>query len=869
MKYSESLHSFLQARKTQANADLIDRWSTDHETQMNVLPGDGEQVAGKRTCWSDGIDEWFNVRIPRGANAEPTWNDFEIRFPLDLRCDAVGSTGWNWKNLASVYVGFDFDDLLSHAEGIGISDEDLAKVRELAVQLTYIETRRSSGGKGIHLYCYLDSIPTATHTEHAALARAVLGKMSSDCNYDFASHVDACGQVLWFYSRKATAENHGFEIIHPASQTLTEADLPNWRSHVAVVTHQRTKVRINAVTDENQDTFEALASSRKIIPLDDSHKAQIEELQRSGFTTLWVADHHLLQTHTKALEALMESDKTLVGIFKTNSAGRNPGQPNCFLFPMLKGAWKVFRFSPGISEADTWSQDKQGWTICDFNKRPNLQTACVISGGLKDPDGGGFVFTDASQAVQAAELLGQTIKIDAPAGRQIILKTSKEGELVAQVAKEKGEKAPDGWIEKKGKFVKGFKTLEEDDSEQDSSAFDNIIRAMKTTAKQFAGWYIHEDGEWSSHPQANIKMVLQHLGLAKSDAEVTMGGAITKEWKLVSIPFASEYPGGRQWNLDAAQFKFKPADLEDDEAPHHPTWDRLYAHAGQELTPVLKTLPWAVEAGIRTGSDYFRAWIACAFRYPYEPLPLLFLFGPQNSGKSSCWEGLQELVTKGVVKADRALTNQSDFNGELAGCVIAVIEEKDISKSPGAAAKMKDVVTSRMLSIRKMRTDSYELPNCSHWIQTANRIENCPVFPGDTRITVLYVPDLPPDSEIPKEILLQRLRDEAPHFMYTLMNMPLPPVMGRLRLPVVTTASKRRSEESSRSELERYINDNCRVETGARALVREFVSRFVATLQPEDRASWSRKRVVEEFPVQFSVVESGASSYFQGLTFKD
>ena len=27
---------------------------------------------------------------------------------------------------------------------------------------------------------------------------------------------------------------------------------------------------------------------------------------RSGHTTLWVADHHLLQTHTTALKGLME-----------------------------------------------------------------------------------------------------------------------------------------------------------------------------------------------------------------------------------------------------------------------------------------------------------------------------------------------------------------------------------------------------------------------------------------------------------------------------------------------------------------------------------------------------------------------------------
>jgi len=59
-------------------------------------------------------------------------------------------------------------------------------------------------------------------------------------------------------------------------------------------------------------------------------------------STLWVADHHLLQTHTKALEELMDDKELkLVGIFKTISDGRDPGTPNCFLFPLPNGAWKV------------------------------------------------------------------------------------------------------------------------------------------------------------------------------------------------------------------------------------------------------------------------------------------------------------------------------------------------------------------------------------------------------------------------------------------------------------------------------------------------------------------------------------------------
>ena len=96
------------------------------------------------------------------------------------------------------------------------------------------------------------------------------------------------------------------------------------------------------------------------------------------------------------------------------------------------------------------------------------------------------------------------------------------------------------------------------------------------------------------HPASNVKMLLQSLDHPKNEAEAIMGAAAARGWRLVNLPFREEYPGGRQWNLDAAQFRFKPAELADDEVPYHPHWDRIFDHIGHELTPVLRELPWAI-----------------------------------------------------------------------------------------------------------------------------------------------------------------------------------------------------------------------------------------------------------------------------------
>ena len=1214
-KVSESIHAFLQARKTPANADLVDRWSIALETQINVAADGGEPVAGKRSTYSDGIRSWHSLRIPKDAYSEPSWRDYNLSFSIAEHAEGIGLTGWDWQAQRSRWVAFDFDDLTSHAKGVGLSPDELEQVKQAAMKLPYVECRRSTGGGGIHLYSYFDAagIPCENHTIHAALARCILGRMSSDTGFDFASQIDCCGGVMWLWHRKMSPENQGLTRIKPATKLLSETDLPaNWHEHIEVVTRKRTKVRVNEIAEDDLDPFEALASSRKIIPLDDNHRKQIEALQRSGFTTLWIDDHHLLQTHTYALKKLMEGEGkelNLIGSFETNSEGRNPGNPNClhgetmvitregskpirdlvdttttiltaggkwinapfksfgtqqllkitlqqqrsiktikatpdhgwfvagkvqsnlqtgrakfqyqhrvetqnlqvgdklvqvfasprakltpsivgiqhglvwgdgnakkqtgkssppvcrlclfgkkdaailpyfnlhpqqpirtkagipgiqitnlpghfkslvdlkcdkpylygwlagyfaadghvskigcciirshnkqsiqhvrdvcnllgistshiregksgkssykpgtpvfttllkrahltenfflihehrrryltagpakycawtvksiepiepeevfcctvpetgcfvledniltsncFLFPLLNGGWRVFRFSPGVAEADTWSQDGQGWTTCYFNRMPDLATVAKAHGGMEDPDNTGYTFRTPDDAVQVAKILGQDdIKLDpAFADRRTVLKAHKDGRMVVEIERKKGDnelQPPEGWLAKKTKWVRIFETTISDKKESDDlglTEYDNFIRAIETSAKQFVGWNIQKNKEWVWQPAANIKMVLQNLGNAKDAAECIMGGAVSKGWRLVNLPFREEYPGGRQWNLDAAQFVYQPAALEPDQTPIHPHWDMIFEHIGVELTPALHNLPWAQKANIRTGADYLKAWVACAFREPFEPLPYLFLWGNEGSGKSILHEALSFLVTKGVVQADKALTSNNEFNGELAGAIICAVEEKDITLTAGAYARIKALTTAKTISIRQMRRDVYQVPNTTHWIQTSNRQGACPVMSGDTRITVIEVGDLLTESEVPKPLMEVKLREEAPHFMYTLLNLPLPPSITRLRLPMVATASKTATEELNQTSLQKFIHDYCQIKRGAQSLnFNEFYDGFQKVLEMGEKHLWSKIKVRRELPNRHRVIEGhGHERYVQDLIFK-
>ena len=145
---SEALYKFLSARKTPANADLIARWASRMETQVNVAVGDGEPVAGKRSTFTNGTDTWHSIRVPKDANSEPHWEDYELRYPFRTYAEGIGMTGLDWQNLCSRWVAYDFDALTGHAKGIGVSEDDLEKVKQAAMQLPYVEVRKSTGGSG-------------------------------------------------------------------------------------------------------------------------------------------------------------------------------------------------------------------------------------------------------------------------------------------------------------------------------------------------------------------------------------------------------------------------------------------------------------------------------------------------------------------------------------------------------------------------------------------------------------------------------------------------------------------------------------------------------------------------------------------------
>lgn len=821
------------------------------ECQVNVAQDGGERVDGdykgrRWSGWTDGLTTWKPFRIPHKANSDPEYVDSEINFDLAAHAEGIGMTGWDWVNRVSKWVAFDFDAIVGHSDKHSkkLTPDELDSVIKAVHDIEWVTVRYSTSGKGLHLYVFLNDVPTKNHTEHAALARSILGKLSALTGFDFQSKVDACGGNMWVWHRKMK-DTCGLQLIKRGGILY---DIPlNWQDHLKVVTGHRRKTEPSVI--EKLDLFEQLSSQRPRVPLDSTHKKLIEFLKTSGAMWWWDQDHHMLIAHTYDLKEAHAALQAR-GLFDTIATGSEHGTDiNCFCFPMRDGAWSVRRYTPGVQEHESWDQDSAGWTRTYFNKAPDLRTAARVFGGLEDTNGG-FVFQEAEMAAKAAASLGAEIQL-APSllARPATLKEHKDGRLIVELTYNQYDRPSDmtGWLQKGNKWLRIFNANLITNSETEIGNYDDLIRHLVTASEEDYGWVIKSDGVWRTEPKHHIKDALAALGYNAKEIAHILGGSIMKCWRLVNKPFQPEYPGDREWNRNAAQFRFVPSQNTD--SLQYPTWLKILNHCGRGLDDTIKEDRWCQANGIISGADYLKCWIASVFKEPLEPLPYLFFYGGQNSGKSIFHEALSLLLTKGYMRADLALVSSSGFNAELEGAIICVIEETDLRRDKQAYNRIKDWVTSKDLVIHRKGETPYHIPNSTHFIQCSNEITACPVFPGDTRITMLFVDAI--EEIIPKKVILPLLEKEAPDFLAEILNLELPTSGDRLNIPALQTDDKLFASKMNQSDLERFIDDNYIHVPGAWIKFSEFVDAFWAYIGRGEIANWSKIRIGREIPPPF------------------
>ena len=284
LTFSRAVRQHLKAIRNEYNADLIDAYLKDEpfiETQVNIRTDIGEPRSRKLPTGKtfnyrvDGNTVFANIRDPRNAATFPQWDEGRYqRWSIPTYAEAIGTT---WLAQAgSRRLGYDVDSVWGHKGNRTLTDAELGDIRRAIERVPYAEMRRSTSGRGLHVYLLLEGIEVRNHTEHAALARALLGMFCHDAGLDFAPQIDCLGGNMWIWSRRATLENRGFERLKEATRTLTPDDLPSdWREHLEVVTRRRTRVRVPGV---DEDSFSETAGACKPAE-DEEHKRIVAALK--------------------------------------------------------------------------------------------------------------------------------------------------------------------------------------------------------------------------------------------------------------------------------------------------------------------------------------------------------------------------------------------------------------------------------------------------------------------------------------------------------------------------------------------------------------------------------------------------------------
>lgn len=854
MKITEAIKKFLIEK-----SKLNELYNEEMEVQVNVGQDGGTKITGKTqegySWWgySDQNSVWKPIRIPYSAKDDPNFPlNKELKFSTE-HFEAIGLTGWNWIKKESNWVGFDFDSILSHTKGL--SDDELQDIRRMVKSIPWITIRRSTSGKGLHLYVYLlPAITTENHTEHAALGRSILGMVSAKSGIKLESSVDTCGGVLWIWHRRQIAES--YQVIKEATESLNEIPL-NWKEHIEVINKKRNKIKTIV---SNEEYFENLVNKQKIAKLDSEHQKLLMWLAKNECLWWWDSDRNMLVCHTfDLLNAHRELN--FKGPFFTIATGKGRGEDgkgndqNCFAFPIREGSWVIRRHTQRTQEHPSWSIDSGGWTRCYYNCPADFATVARCYNASERSDGK-YTVSTVDIALQILKELGAiTEPIENWLNyRPAQLKQLKDGRVVVFAQKYPSDQSPNGWaVSKDGKQLEKVVSIQESEKEQEIP--DDFMRHLITGGVE-AGWYFYTRGMWIEESIGNIKQALMASGVNSKNTTELMGQCVLHPWILISQPFQPEYPGNRIWNRRSPQINYEPKEGD------YPTWTKILNHCGEGLTDAVLNDKWCREYGILTGEEYLFIWVSSLFQFPTEPLPYLFFHGPFDSGKSTFHEALSLLIKNkvGYVRADVALTSQGRFNAELLNSVLCVVEETNLRTSKDAYNRIKDWVTGRTILIHQKGETPYEITNTTHWIQVNNDIDACPTFPGDTRIVVSYI-DLP-EEEIPKYTLLRQLEVEAPAFTYAILNKEIPPTPERLRIPVIATADKMLIEYSNEDLITQFFRQRVYECSGNVISLADLYDAFYSFIPNELRKYWSRGRFIKQLPRKVVTGRWGAGGYF-------
>ena len=317
----------------------------------------------------------------------------------------------------------------------------------------------------------------------------------------------------------------------------------------------------------------ARTATGRACALDAKHRDFIEQYGKTDFQGYWQQDHGCFVAHTFAIAKVFHEMK-MKGVFQTTSKGTDPSKPNCWMYPLPCGSWRIFRFGARPrKESPTWDDSPGGWKTCTINLTPSFHQIEKAFGATRLPstNGEGLVFADPAKAKEAVAAYGGELglpgwaeKLSRP--RPVTLKLRKGGGLLAEFKFKEDNDEEDGrdveavkagWTKARGPVW--AKVIDVDTVARQTpyeSLADNAVRQVSLKGEQYGLFVKTNDGKWDKQNADRVKDNLTHRGIDGGLQKDLLGWISDNPFYLVAKPFAGEYPGNREWNLLGSQLLY-------------------------------------------------------------------------------------------------------------------------------------------------------------------------------------------------------------------------------------------------------------------------------------------------------------------------
>ena len=153
--------------------------------------------------------------------------------------------------------------------------------------------------------------------------------------------------------------------------------------------------------------------------------------------------------------------------------------------------------------------------------------------------------------------------------------------------------------------------------------------------------------------------------------------------------------------------------------------------------------------GVGEVQKHFLNWLAVVWQQRRKPMTAWVFHGVQGTGKGLLFHRvLRPLFSHRHAIQKRAAELDSQFNGWLESALIAFIDEVNADMFTSTSAKavesdLKTMITEPTASIRRMRTDSYEVQNYTAFIFSSNEKRPVSIAANDRRFNVGKFQELP------------------------------------------------------------------------------------------------------------------------------